>query len=76
MGLSQKQAVLVLYGATAIGGVIGLWIAGRGPFIKTICIVAIVVPPLCIGIIVFVRNPRRAKAREEKRRRLQKKNES
>ncbi len=67
LGLSQKQAVLVLYGVSAIGGVAGLWIAGRGPVIKILCIAAILVTLVCIGIIVFIRNPRRARAREERR---------
>ena len=72
LGLSQKQTVLVLYGIAAIGGVISLWIAGRGPVVRTLCIAAILLTLLCIGILVFIRNPRRAKAREErKKRRLQ-----
>ena len=73
LGLSPKQAVLVLYGVTVIGGVIGLWIAGRGPVIKILCIAAIAVTLLCIGIIVFIRNPRRARAREERRKKKQEK---
>ena len=69
LGLSQKQTVLVLYGVAAIGGVVSLWIAGRGPVIRALCIVAIVVTLVCIGIgiLVFIRNPRRAKAREERK---------
>ena len=43
LGLSQKQTVLVLYGIAAIGGVISLWIAGRGPVVRTLCIAAILV---------------------------------
>ncbi len=74
LGLSQKQTVLVLYGVSAIGGVVSLWIAGRGPVVRTLCILAIVVTLVCIGILVFIRNPRRAKAREErKKQRLAKK---
>jgi hypothetical protein len=67
LGLSQKQTVLVLYGVAAIGGVVSLWIAGRGPVIRALCIVAIVVTLIGIGILVFIRNPRRAKAREERK---------
>ena len=67
LGLSQKQTVLVLYGVAAIGGVVSLWIAGRGPVIRAVCTVAIVVTLVCIGILVFIRNPRRAKAREERK---------
>lgn len=67
LGMSQKQTVLVLYGVAAIGGVISLWIAGRGPVVRALCIVAILVTLLCIGILVFIRNPRRARAREQKK---------
>ena len=67
LGMSQKQTVLVLYGVAAIGGVISLWIAGRGPVVRTLCIAAILVTLLCIGILVFIRNPRRARARELKK---------
>ena len=67
LGLSQKQTVLVLYGVAAIGGILSLWIAGRGPLVRALCIVAIVLTLICIAILVFIRNPRRAKAREERR---------
>jgi UDP-GlcNAc:undecaprenyl-phosphate GlcNAc-1-phosphate transferase len=69
LGLSQKQTVLVLYGVAAIGGILSLWIAGRGPMVRWLCIVAIVLTLICIGILIFIRNPRRAKAREERRKR-------
>ena len=71
MGLSQKQTVLVLYGVAAIGGIISLWIAGRGPVIRTVCILTILVTLVCIGVLVFIRNPRRARAREERRKQLE-----
>ncbi len=67
MGLSQKQTVLVLYGVSAIGGVVSLWIAGRGPVVRILSITAILVTLAGICILIFIRNPRRAKAREEKR---------
>jgi len=69
MGLSQKQAVFVLYGVSAIGGVVGFWIAGRSPIIRVLSILAILVALVGIVIIIFIRNPRRAKAREERRKR-------
>ena len=65
-GLSQKQAVFVLYGVSAIGGLIGLWIASSTPFVKVLCIVAILVALIGILILVFIRNPRRARARKER----------
>ncbi len=67
MGLSQKQTVLVLYGVAAIGGVVGLWVAGRGPMIRILCIAAIVVTLLCIAVLIFVRNPRAVQRRRERR---------
>jgi len=67
LGMSQKQTVLVLYGVAAIGGVLSLWIAGRGPGVRALCIVALVITLICIGILVFIRNPRRARAREERK---------
>ena len=72
LGLSQKQTVLVLYGVAAIGGVVSLWIAGRGPEIRVFCIAAIVVTLIGIGVLIFIRNPRRAKMREERRKRREK----
>ena len=73
MGLSQKQTVLVLYGVAAIGGVVSLWIAGRGPGIRVICIAAIVITLVCIGVLIFVRNPRRARLREERKKQREEK---
>ena len=67
MGLSQKQTVLVLYGVAAIGGVVGLWVAGRGPMIRILCIAAIVVTLLGIAVLIFVRNPRAVQRRKERR---------
>ena len=67
MGLSQKQTVLVLYGVAAIGGAVGLWVAGRGPMIRILCIAAIVVTLLGIAVLIFVRNPRAVQHRRERR---------
>ena len=64
LGLSQKQAVLVLYGASAIGGLVGLWIPSSTPLVRVICIVAILLALLGILVIIFIRNPRRARARK------------
>ena len=64
-GLSQKQAVAVLYGVSAIGGLVALIIAGRSPALKILCLIAIFLALVGIAIIIFVRNPRRARARKE-----------
>ena len=66
LGLSQKQAVFVLYGVSAIGGLIGLVIASSTPVVKVLCILAILVALFGILIIIFIRNPRRARARKER----------
>ena len=69
LGLSQKQAVLVLYGVSAIGGLIGLWIPSSTPLVRVLCMIAILVSLLGILIIIFIRNPRRARARKLRRER-------
>ena len=63
-GLSQKQAVAVLYGVSAIGGLVALIIAGRSPALKILCLIAIFLALVGIAIIIFIRNPRRARARK------------
>ena len=72
-GLSQKQAVAVLYGVSAIGGLIALLIAGRSVALKVLCLVAIFLALVGIAVIVFIRNPRRARARKEHERLMQEK---
>ena len=72
-GLSQKQAVAVLYGVSAIGGLVALLIAGRSVALKVLCLIAIFLALVGIAVIVFIRNPRRAKARKEHERLMQEK---
>ena len=48
LGLSQKQAVLVLYGVSAIGGLIGLWIPSSTPLVRVLCMIAILLALLGI----------------------------
>ena len=72
-GLSQKQAVAVLYGVSAIGGLVALLIAGRSVALKVLCLVAIFLALVGIAVIVFIRNPRRARARKEHERLMQEK---
>lgn len=66
MGLSQKQAVAVLYGVSAILGALALFIAGNSVALKVVCLVAVFVALLGIAVIVLIRNPRRARARKER----------
>ncbi|MBQ9687286.1 MAG: undecaprenyl/decaprenyl-phosphate alpha-N-acetylglucosaminyl 1-phosphate transferase [Oscillospiraceae bacterium] len=63
-GLSQKQAVAVLYGISAILGFIAVLMTGQSPLLRIICLVAAFVILLGVGIIVVYRNPRRAKERK------------
>ena len=72
-GLSQKQAVAVLYGVSAIGGLVALLIAGRSVALKVLCLIAIFLALVGIAVIVFIRNPRRARARKEHERLMQEK---
>lgn len=67
LGLSQKQAVLVLYAFSAIGGLVGLWIPSSTPLVRVLCMIAILLALLGILIIIFIRNPRRARARKVRR---------
>ena len=55
----------MLYGVSAIGGLIALLIAGRSLALKVLCLVAIFLALVGIAVIVFIRNPRRARARKE-----------
>ena len=67
LGLSQKQAVLVLYAFSAIGGLVGLWIPSSTPLVRVLCMIAILIALLGILVIIFIRNPRRARARKVRR---------
>ena len=67
LGLSQKQAVLVLYAFSAIGGLVGLWIPSSTPLVRVLCMIAILLALLGILVIIFIRNPRRARARKARR---------
>lgn len=50
MGLNQKQAVAVLYGVSAVMGLVAVLLAGRDPVQRTICVVA----AFAISLIVWV----------------------
>ena len=53
--------VIVTIGAELVA----LIIAGRSPALKILCLIAIFLALVGIAVIVFVRNPRRARARKE-----------
>lgn len=57
MGLSQKQAVMVLYGVSAFMGVIAILITGNNILLKVFGIAAAVLIALAIVLYVFKLNP-------------------
>lgn len=75
LGLSQKQAVAVLYGISTILGLFAVLMAGHSMLLKVLCIAVIFVICLGIWIILEYRNPRKARARELKKQEEQKKQE-
>ena len=66
-GLSQKQTVAVLYGVSAILGLIAVLISGHNNVVKTLCVAGIFLMLLGIWVIMAIRNPRKAKARKLKK---------
>ncbi|MBQ9733585.1 MAG: undecaprenyl/decaprenyl-phosphate alpha-N-acetylglucosaminyl 1-phosphate transferase, partial [Clostridia bacterium] len=63
-GLSQQQTVAVLYGVSAIMGLVAVLISGHNSLIKILCVAGILIMLLGIWIIMAIRNPRKAKARK------------
>ena len=63
-GLSQKQAVAVLYGVSAIMGLFAVLISGHSQQLKWLCVICAVIILAGIYIIVAIRNPRRALERK------------
>ena len=57
----------MLYAFSAIGGLVGLWIPSSTPLVRVLCMIAILLALLGILIIIFIRNPRRARARKVRR---------
>jgi len=59
MGLSQKQAVAVLYGFSAVMGLLSVIIAGkdRDPVIRIFCLVAILVVVVLIWMVILRKYP-------------------
>jgi UDP-GlcNAc:undecaprenyl-phosphate GlcNAc-1-phosphate transferase len=66
-GLSQKQTVAVLYGVSAIMGLVAVLISGHDIVIKILCVVGIFFTLVGIWVIMAIRNPRKAKARKLKK---------
>lgn len=57
LGLSQKQAVAVLYGVSAIMGLMGVLLAGRNTMMRILCVVAAFIVSLSVWLFVFWHNP-------------------
>lgn len=53
MGLNQKQAVAVLYGISAVMGLVAVLLAGRDPIQRTICVVAAFAISLAVWLYAF-----------------------
>ena len=67
LGLNQKQAVAVLYGISAVFGLIAVLLAGSGVLVRTVCAVCAFLIALAVWFYVFWHNPnlhRRRKNRE------------
>ena len=57
MGLNQKQVVAVLYGISAVLGLLAVLMAGDSMAVKIICLVAAFIISLAIWLKVFKNNP-------------------
>jgi len=59
MGLSQKQAVAVLYGFSAVMGLVSVIIAGkdRDPAIRIFCLVAILIVVILMWMVILRKYP-------------------
>lgn len=57
MGLTQKQAVAVLYGVSAVLGLIAVLLAGEGTLVRIICLAAAFIISLVVWLFVFRHKP-------------------
>jgi len=58
MGLNQKQAVAVLYGVSAVMGLVAVLLTGRDPLQRIICVVAAFLISLGVWLYVFWKGPK------------------
>lgn len=59
MGLTQKQAVAVLYGVSAVMGLVAVLLTGRDTLQRIICVVAAFIISLVVWLYVFWKHPKR-----------------
>lgn len=57
MGLNQKQAVAVLYGISAVLGLLAVLIAGASGVVKIVCIVIAFLIAISVWMMIFLKNP-------------------
>lgn len=57
MGLNQKQAVSVLYGVSAVLGLLAVLLAGGDVIVKVICVIAAFIISMAVWFYVFWHNP-------------------
>lgn len=57
MGLNQKQAVAVLYGISAVMGLVAVLLTGRDTLQRIICVIAAFIISLVVWQYVFHKNP-------------------
>ena len=57
MGLSQKQAVAVLYGVSAVLGLLAVLLAGTHTSVRVVCLVLAFVISLSVWLLIFRKNP-------------------
>ena len=58
MGLNQKQAVAVLYGVSAVMGLVAVLLTGRDTFQRIICVVAAFIISLSVWLFVLHQKPK------------------
>ena len=58
MGLTQKQAVAVLYGVSAVMGLVAVLLTGRDTLQRIICVVAAFIISLVVWLYVFWKHPK------------------
>jgi UDP-GlcNAc:undecaprenyl-phosphate GlcNAc-1-phosphate transferase len=57
LGMSQKQAVALMYGISAVLGLTAVLIAGKNPLLRIICLVLGFVISITVWLYVFRKNP-------------------
>ena len=67
LGMSQKQAVAVLYGVSAVLGLIAVLMTGRSAVLRIVCIVAAFLISITVWLLVLRSVPRHPQERREEK---------